>query len=297
MVAMALEAAQQDGRLARLRGRVLVIPRNVPTQRPPLPYVLLPQNAWPWHGPTSGPHERLRVTTLRLASEAAMIGARGTIRIGSAIPRRRSSVGSILPNVLDTDFEAALAASHSSPAPSRAPGLIVAIGSLNTYRGFRTLIRAHAAYRAWGGRHELLVAGEGSDRYAEAVGSIAAVSTGVTFLRRRLERHACLDLMRRASVVVLPSHVEASPLSLLEACAVNGSVVASDIPGHREVLKDLAGPVYYPASSPDALAKRLLAQEDRGPVPPGALSDPAYRARERATWRATFVDLVTQAAG
>ena len=51
-----------------------------------------------------------------------------------------------------------------------------------------------------------------------------------------MPRPQFLATLRDAAVVVLPSLVEASPLTPLEACAMTPRVVMSDIVAHHEVL-------------------------------------------------------------
>ena len=107
-------------------GTVPLIPRNVPASASGRrrPYVLAPQNAWPWTPVAVGLEEVARVARLRVASELFLRRAAAVLRINATIPSplppERTSP--VLHNVLDPHFEEALAASSTwtvrGPAPS-----------------------------------------------------------------------------------------------------------------------------------------------------------------------------------
>ena len=61
-----------------------------------------------------------------------------------------------------------------------------------------------------------------------------------------------------ADVVVVPSIVEASSISVLEAMAMKKAIVASDIPGIREITDQGKDCVLIPPKNPNALAKGVL---------------------------------------
>jgi glycosyltransferase involved in cell wall biosynthesis len=65
------------------------------------------------------------------------------------------------------------------------------------------------------------------------------------------------EKLGRYPIVVLPSIREGLPLTLVEAMAAGCAVVASDIPGCRELLGESAG-ILVPAGDPHALAEALL---------------------------------------
>jgi glycosyltransferase involved in cell wall biosynthesis len=122
----------------------------------------------------------------------------------------------------------------------------------------------------------LLVGGaQGSQRYADLVrahcaGNDAIVNTG--FLPPA-EVH---QLLSHAGIFALPSSHEGLPISLLEAMKLGTPVLASDIPGNREM--DLDETCYFHVGDTETLAKRLreLAQ-----------ATPEARARIAARQRGT----------
>jgi glycosyltransferase involved in cell wall biosynthesis len=66
------------------------------------------------------------------------------------------------------------------------------------------------------------------------------------------------DLYRNADIFVLPSEREGMPLVLLEALAMGLPVVATDIPGSRDVINDGINGVLVPPDDAPALRKALL---------------------------------------
>jgi glycosyltransferase involved in cell wall biosynthesis len=96
-----------------------------------------------------------------------------------------------------------------------------------------------------------------------------AADAGVEIVDARGE-----DFLRTVDIAVLPSAHEGSPLVLLEAMATSRAIVASDIPGVREVLAGDAGLLVSVGDS-DALAGAVRTLDD--PV-----TREAYGARARA---------------
>jgi glycosyltransferase involved in cell wall biosynthesis len=76
-------------------------------------------------------------------------------------------------------------------------------------------------------------------------------------------------ILARCQVVVLPSYGEGISRSLIEAAAAGKPIVASDVPGCREVVIDGQNGILVPPKDSDALAKAI------GQL----LGDPALRAR------------------
>ena len=83
------------------------------------------------------------------------------------------------------------------------------------------------------------------------------------------------DILGRSHIAVLPSYGEGMPKTLLEAAACGRPIVATDIPGCREVVRHGANGLLVPARDPRALADAILALAD----------DPARRAAMGAEGR------------
>jgi glycosyltransferase involved in cell wall biosynthesis len=109
--------------------------------------------------------------------------------------------------------------------------LLLGVGRLHLQKGFRDLLAAAALLP---GHPRVMLLGDGA--LGEALLSHArALDVSLTIVP------AVGDIapyLRRAAVVVLPSLWEGLPNVLLEALATGCSVVASDLPGHREVIRD-----------------------------------------------------------
>ncbi|TAH37294.1 MAG: glycosyltransferase family 1 protein [Planctomycetota bacterium] len=71
-------------------------------------------------------------------------------------------------------------------------------------------------------------------------------------------------LLRASAIVCLPSYREGLPLSLLEGAASARPLVATDVPGCRDVVRDGVNGGLVPACAPDSLAAALrVLLEDR----------------------------------
>jgi glycosyltransferase involved in cell wall biosynthesis len=139
---------------------------------------------------------------------------------------------------------------HFRPDGRRAsvPGepILLGAGRLQPQKGFDDLIRAAALLPA---RPKVLLLGEGPLRKQLAV---RAQEIGVTLTIVPAVRDIA-PYLRIANVVVLPSLYEGLPNVLLEALATGCAVVASDLPGHREVIRNGRNGILVPASDVHAL--------------------------------------------
>jgi glycosyltransferase involved in cell wall biosynthesis len=109
--------------------------------------------------------------------------------------------------------------------------ILLGVGRLEVQKGFDDLIRAAAGLR---GRPSVVLVGDGTLRHglarqAQDLGVNLTVVTPVSDIA---------PYLRSASVVVLPSLFEGLPNVLLEALATQCAVVAADLPGHREVIRN-----------------------------------------------------------
>ena len=296
VVANCLLAAERHAILqgSRAAGDVPFFMRNVPVRGslPHGPYVWGPQNALPWSRHVRGTRELLLVGRLRLASEWYGRRALAQFRTSSAIPVLTQPCSPVLHNVLDTGFEEALAASQSTTFEP-AIGHIVCIGSGYSYRNLAGLLAGYERYREMGGSRPLFVGGaRGGRRAQQAVVDRAASLPDVRLHGGVIARSQFLAALRDAAAVVLPSLVEASPLSALEACALSRRVVMSDIVGHREILESFAADSvagdssFFSPTDPGSLATALLRAVSADDSLPwhAALASDERRARARHSW-------------
>lgn len=109
------------------------------------------------------------------------------------------------------------------------------IGQLIARKGLDILLRAFAVLRVQGERpSRLVIVGNGDQRATlETLSHSLGISERVSFLGYRTDR---LEILKGFDVFVLPSRLEGVPRCLMEAMAARIPVVASDIPGSRDLV-------------------------------------------------------------
>jgi glycosyltransferase involved in cell wall biosynthesis len=159
------------------------------------------------------------------------------------------------------------------------PGEVTAafVGRLLDDKGVRPLVEAQALMTRRGESVRLLIAG---DRDPANPASIPAAEIEGWQHRPGVE---CLGqvsgiekVWARAHVAVLPSRREGLPKSLLEAAAFGRPIVATDVPGCREIARHDVNAFVVPPDDPVALADAIAV----------LARDPALRARLGAAGRA-----------
>ena len=134
---------------------------------------------------------------------------------------------------------------------------IAFVGRLDPQKGFPVLVDAFARLAVDRPELRMVVAGDGRDRDA-----VDRLDAGVRARIEMLGRVANEDLARRvldgAAVLCSPATGQESfGIVLVEAMAAGIPVVASDIPGYREVLRDDVDGLLVAPSDPAALAAAL----------------------------------------
>jgi glycosyltransferase involved in cell wall biosynthesis len=145
-----------------------------------------------------------------------------------------------------------------SPQPD-GPVAAAFVGRLLDHKGIRTLIAAHRLLRHKGVAIQLLVAGTPDPANPASVSPEEAAAwaqePGIAMLGYVGD---IASVWARAHIAVLPSRREGLPRSLLEAAACGRPMVATDVPGCREVVRPDTGllvPVDDPAALAEAIAK------------------------------------------
>ena len=132
------------------------------------------------------------------------------------------------------------------------------VGRLLDDKGIRTLIAAHRLLRARGLDTRLLIAGTPDPANPASVSEAEAASwngePGITCLGHVDD---IAGLWARAHVAVLPSRREGLPLSLLEAAACGRAMIASDVPGCREIVIHEQTGLLFPVDDAAALANAM----------------------------------------
>jgi glycosyltransferase involved in cell wall biosynthesis len=167
---------------------------------------------------------------------------------------------------------------HYTPQPEPAGEVTVAyVGRMLADKGVPTLVEAHQRLRARGLPVRLLLVGtpdaENPTQVPDATLRAWATLPGIEW------RGAVADVRpvwAEAHIAVLPSRREGLPKSLLEAAACGRALVATDVPGCREIARAGENALLVPPDDPAALARALEA----------LATDPDLRARFAAASRA-----------
>jgi glycosyltransferase involved in cell wall biosynthesis len=145
------------------------------------------------------------------------------------------------------------------PMPEPAgPVTLGFVGRLLDDKGIRPLVAAHRLLRARGSDVALLIAGTPDPANPASVSPAEAEAwgrePGITWLGHVDD---IATVWARAHIAVLPSRREGLPKSLLEAAACGRPMVATDVPGCREVaIADETG-LLVPPDDPPALAAAI----------------------------------------
>ena len=146
------------------------------------------------------------------------------------------------------------------------PVTIAFVGRLVASKGIRAVVEAHARLVARGQEIKLLIAGVPDPANPGAIGADEIEQwrrqTNVSYLGFVEDIAA---LWARAHIAVLPSHREGLPLSLLEAAACARPLIATDVPGCRDIARPNLNAFLVPLGDVEALARaieRLAADAD-----------------------------------
>jgi glycogen(starch) synthase len=153
-----------------------------------------------------------------------------------------------------------------NPAAVRPPGFdadlppayILSVGSFIKRKDHQTTLAAFARIAdSWPGL-SFVVAGAMGDEYAALKRQVEA--TGLThrvILLTNLEQLAVAFLLAHCSVCVQASLAESQPLAVLEAGAGGAPIVASDIPGHIELIKEHVTGLRFSPGDVDGCARAI----------------------------------------
>jgi glycosyltransferase involved in cell wall biosynthesis len=133
-------------------------------------------------------------------------------------------------------------------------------GQMAVDHGVRTLIEAQRILRASGIASDLLLAGTPDPADLTSIPQIEVAGwgreSGVTWLGHVPD---IATVWRRAHIAVLPSRGgEGVPRSLLEAAAFGRPLIATDVPGCREIVIHEKTGLLVPVDDPQALASAIL---------------------------------------
>jgi lipopolysaccharide biosynthesis protein len=156
--------------------------------------------------------------------------------------------------IVVTKFQEAFPANDIIEQYSQYKRLVVA-AAFRAQKDHETIIRA---LHLLPDDYHLLLAGDGNRRkIVEEFGAQEQLSQRVHFLGNRND---VANVLKAADVIVMSSRYEGLSLSSLEGLASGRPVVASDVPGLREIVGN-AG-ILFPQGDAQALAKTILALEE-----------------------------------
>jgi glycosyltransferase involved in cell wall biosynthesis len=139
-----------------------------------------------------------------------------------------------------------------------APGspVVAAAGRLNRQKGFDVLIDAVAHVRREFAGAVLVIMGEGRRRRSlEVHAAGAGLGEAVVFAGERADVR---EILAAVDIYVLSSRNEGMANTLLEAMSVGAPIVATDVAGTREAVRDGVDALIVPPDDPDALAEAVL---------------------------------------
>jgi glycosyltransferase involved in cell wall biosynthesis len=146
-----------------------------------------------------------------------------------------------------------------TPSPEPAEPITLAfVGRLVESKGIRTLLAAHDRLSQRGRDIQLLIAGLPDPANPTSIPPQEIEA----WTRRPNVKHLGFvedigSLWASAHTAVLPSHREGLPLSLLEAAACGRPLVATDVPGCRDIARDGLNALLVPLHDTDALTDAI----------------------------------------
>lgn len=144
--------------------------------------------------------------------------------------------------------------------------VIGTVGRLTPVKGIEYVLQAVAllVHQSPMSQIHIVVVGDGPLREAlEGLARGLGIHDRVTFLG---ERHDVPLLLGLLDVFVMPSLHEGIPMALLEALAAGCPVIASDVGGVPEVIRDGVDGMLVPSKDPAAIAKAISALQMSEPL-------------------------------
>lgn len=150
----------------------------------------------------------------------------------------------------------------------------LAVGRLDVEKDYGTMLRAAAALRGTAPPFSVLVAGDGPelDRLLAEREALGLSPTDVRFLGARTD---VPELMAAADGYLMTSVSEALPLVLLEASAAGLPMVATDVGGTSEIVRDGRTGLLAHAGDPDDVAAAMRRLVDVGEAGRRTMGDEA----------------------
>jgi glycosyltransferase involved in cell wall biosynthesis len=145
-----------------------------------------------------------------------------------------------------------------APEPPSPPVRVVYAGRLLWSKGVRELVEAARELKTRRVPAEVVLAGDPDVENPESIPAVAVEA----WVRDGLVSHVpwtddMASVWRGAHIAVLPSYREGLPKALLEAAACARPIVATDVPGCREIARDGVNALLVPPRDAHALAAAI----------------------------------------
>lgn len=134
---------------------------------------------------------------------------------------------------------------------------ILYVGRLASVKGLDMLIYASKYVLKQEPQVVFKIVGGGNIQYYEKLARKLQVDNSFNFIGG-LDHHELHTIYQNSSVFVLPSFYEGLPTTILEAMSCGMPVVATDIPGISEVVRDKETGLLVPPKDPKALADAII---------------------------------------
>lgn len=154
---------------------------------------------------------------------------------------------------------------RAAPEPPAPPVVVGFAGRLLADKGIATLIAAQQQLRGRGLDLRLMIAGAPDPENPSSIDAATLARwrelPGITWLGQVPDIRT---LWQQVHIAVLPSRREGLPKSLLEAAAMARPIVATDVPGCREIARAGVNALLVPPDDADGLAAALERLADDG---------------------------------
>jgi len=131
------------------------------------------------------------------------------------------------------------------------------VGALNYRKGIDVLLRA-AALVGTSSSVQFLIVGKAPDDPRTILRTVRRLGLdNHVRLAGFVEESEIPTYMHAADLLIVPSRLEGFPLTMLEAFVRGLPVVASDIPPHREIIRDGWNGILYESGNPKDLAEKI----------------------------------------
>jgi glycosyltransferase involved in cell wall biosynthesis len=188
---------------------------------------------------------------LRRPNTAVLVQNPDDYGVVVALSLRKETIALIPGSGVDTD--------ELVPLPEPAGAFTIAfVGRLLDDKGVRPLVQAHKLLNERGATVQTLLAGE-PDPFNPASIPARVLDEWRHIANLRLLGHVddIRTVWAQAHAAVLPSRREGLPKSLLEASACGRPLIATDVPGCREIAREGVNALLVPPDDSEALAKAI----------------------------------------